>query len=41
MCPVCMTTVALATAGAATGAGVVTLVVGKWRDLRRWFWASG
>jgi len=36
MCPVCVTTAALTTAGAATGAGIVVLVVGRWRDLRRW-----
>jgi hypothetical protein len=37
MCPVCVTTAVLTTAGAATGAGVVALVVGRWRDLSRWF----
>jgi hypothetical protein len=36
MCPVCVTTAALTTAGAATGAGVVALVVARWRDLNRW-----
>ena len=40
MCPVCMTTVALTAAGAATGLGVMALVVGKWRTLRRWLAGS-
>ena len=35
MCPVCVATATLTTAGAATGAGVLALVVGKWRGLRR------
>ncbi len=35
MCPVCMTTVALTAAGAVSGVGVVAVLAGKWRALRR------
>lgn len=40
MCPACMTGIALTAAGATTGLGVMTLVVAKWRTLRRWLGRS-
>jgi len=37
MCPLCITTAALTTAGATSGgAGVLTLVAKNWRTVRRW-----
>jgi hypothetical protein len=37
MCPVCITTAVLSAAGAASGAGTIAVVAGKWRGLLRWF----
>jgi hypothetical protein len=35
MCPACMATVVLTAASATSGAGLLTLMVVKWRTLRR------
>jgi hypothetical protein len=40
MCPVCMTTAALTAVGATSGAGVMVLVVKKWRRLRHRLWKA-
>jgi hypothetical protein len=36
MCPLCITA-AVSTAAATSGAGVIAVVVSKWRALRRWW----
>jgi hypothetical protein len=40
MCPVCVTTAALTAAGTVSTAGVMALVVGRWRSLRLWLGGS-
>jgi hypothetical protein len=38
MCPLCITTAALCTAGATSGAGVIAVAVSRWRNVKSWFW---
>ncbi len=35
MCPICLSTAVLSAAGATSGAGVIAVMVRKWRALRR------
>jgi hypothetical protein len=35
MCPLCISSVALTVAGAATGMGFMSVIAAKWRKLRR------
>ena len=37
MCPACITTAAVIAAGTTSGVGVVALVAGKWRGVKRRF----
>jgi hypothetical protein len=37
MCPLCISSAALAAAGATSGAGALAVVASKWRTLQGWF----
>lgn len=36
MCPVCLTAAVMTAAGSASGAGLLAVVVARWRRLRQW-----
>ncbi len=37
MCPLCISTAAVAAAGATSGAGVIVAAASKWRTVKGWF----
>jgi len=36
MCPLCISAAALSVAGATSGAGVIAIIVTRWRALKTW-----